>query len=61
MFCIVFRTGGTKNFKWHTSLGMSEVEANEAFLVVNKMGYTCYIADLKQVLAIGVPDTYSVE
>lgn len=39
---------------------MSEQEANEGFLAVNRMGYACYIADLKQVLAIGVPDTYSI-
>lgn len=57
-YCVVFRVGGTDNFKWHTSLGMSESDADQCLESVTRMGYTAYLKSTLDVLAFGLPKTF---
>ena len=57
-YCIVFRTGGTANYKWHRSLAMKQVECLDASLLVERMGYKAYMVNYNHSLAIGLPETY---
>jgi hypothetical protein len=59
LYCVVYRTGGTVNFKWHRSLALTKDEVQEAFEGVTLMGYVCHIEHFFASLAIGLPETYS--
>ena len=57
-YCIVYRTGGTENFKWLASLAMSKNEAIESLNDTRKMGYKCYMYKYSDYLAIGKPESF---
>lgn len=57
-FCVVYRVGGTANFQWRRSLGMSRAEAEQAKLNTERMGYKAMLVNYAQSLAIGLPETY---
>lgn len=58
LFCVVYRTGGTDNFKWVRTLAMSKNEANACKVSTEKMGYRAMVANYAQSIAIGLPETY---
>lgn len=58
LYCLVYRTGGTENFKWNRTLPMTKVEATEKKWELEKMGYKTLIVDYNQSLSIGLPEGY---
>jgi hypothetical protein len=59
LYCVVYRTGGTVNFKWHRTLAMTKDEVAEAHKSVEQMGYCCHIENFFASLAIGLPETFA--
>jgi hypothetical protein len=58
-YCIVFRTGGTLNFKWRRSLPMSYDEAIIALSAEKKAGrINSMICDYDKSVSIGLPETF---
>lgn len=56
---VVFRKGGTENFKWSRTLGLSSrVAAVTVAESLQRAGYACYVEDLGVSLAVGVPETF---
>jgi hypothetical protein len=58
-YCLVFRTGGTENFKWHRT--NEHYTLDEAILKnqeVQKMGYKSYVVKYQESKNIGLPETY---
>jgi len=60
LYCVVYRTGGTENFKWNHSSAMTKDEVIESLESTRKMGYKCFIQDYSRILAIGLPETFDV-
>lgn len=58
LYCVVFRTGGTENFRWHRSLPASHAAANTVYERTCHMGYRAYLVQYDMSLAIGLPDTF---
>lgn len=58
LYCIVYRTGGTDNFRWHRTLAMPYEEAKAALKSTARMGYRCHMAIFSYSIAIGLPETY---
>ncbi len=58
--CVVFRTGGPDNFKWHRSLAFySPDECHDVAVSVMKMGYPAMVVDYQHSISIGLPETFS--
>lgn len=57
---VVFRTGGTDNFRWHESLVMSEPEAQDTASRVRKMGYAAHVEPVGIHDTLGLPTTYNI-
>jgi hypothetical protein len=60
LFCVIYRTGGTRNFKWHRSLAMPRQEAEAAAESVRRMGYVAHIEHFNLSISVGLPETYEV-
>lgn len=58
LYCVVYRTGGTDNFKWHRSESSHHAGAVLMYHNCKKMGYKAHVVKYWQSLAIGLPDTY---
>lgn len=58
VFCVVYRTGGTANFKWVRTVGMSAIQAAELRGEVARMGYKAMVVNYAYSMAIGLPETY---
>lgn len=59
-WCVVYRIGGTDNYKWQRSLAFTDRTEVEAHLdEVQRMGYTAHIADYSQSISLGLPETYA--
>jgi len=56
--CIVWRRGGTENFEWVRSVAMDDAHAQQVARDLERMGYRAYIMDLRQSLAVGLPDSF---
>jgi hypothetical protein len=59
--CVVYRTGGTDNFKWHRTVAATKNGAMEMKSNVERMGYFAMITNYNQSLAIGLPEGYDVD
>lgn len=57
--CIIYRTGGTENFKWHRTIAMQTEEAWDALVAMIRMGYVGHVEDYFASLAVGLPETFS--
>jgi hypothetical protein len=56
---VIYRTGGTDNFKWNKASAVMQLhEAIAVKVKLNKMGYPAIIHRTKDLNAIGMPDTY---
>jgi len=58
LYCIVYRTGGTDNFKWHRSSAMTKAEAERAKRETERKGYKALITLYDRSINIGLPETY---
>jgi len=58
MYCLVYRTGGTDNFKWQYGACMEKSLAYEKKKEVERMGYKCLVYKYKDVVSIGLPETF---
>ena len=57
-FCVVYRTGGTANFSWTRSLGMSKADAVQTARDCERMGYKSMVVNYALSMAIGLPEGY---
>lgn len=57
--CLVYRTGGTENFKWHRTLAMTPEEAFENLDSLHRAGYVGHIENFFASISIGLPETFS--
>ena len=57
-FCVVYRVGGTDNFQWRRTLGMTKDEAVKAKADTERMGYRAMVVNYAESMAIGLPETY---
>jgi hypothetical protein len=56
---VVYRTGGTENFKWYPTVTfLSEAEAQSAKEGIEKGGRKAIIFDEQTILEQGLPTTY---
>ena len=56
---VIFRTGGTENFKWSRTLGLSSKEAAEQVAAeCRRAGYPAHVEDLLMSMSIGLPSTF---
>lgn len=55
---VVYRTGGTANFKWHRTLAMSQEIAIRTAADTVRMGYACFVDSYVSSKARGLPTTY---
>jgi hypothetical protein len=60
-FTVIYRTGGTENFKWNRvgERYTNRTSAKESADGLERMGYPALIHDTKLLDAIGLPSTYS--
>ena len=62
-FVVLFRTGGTENFRWKRTLAnhctnqSAEAEANR----IRRMGYKVLVCTLEEYNEIGIPHTYNAD
>jgi hypothetical protein len=59
IYCVVYRTGGTCNFKWHRIEGMTQEEARKAQEEIQRGGRVCHVETSQRSMAIGLPETYA--
>ena len=57
-FCVVYRTGGTENFRWHRTIPDTKEETQERLVGIRAMGYRAYTEIHRHSVAIGLPETY---
>ena len=58
-YCVIYRTGGTENFKWHRTVALQDFDdAVECMRNTAHMGYVCMIENYEKSLAIGLPETF---
>jgi hypothetical protein len=60
LYCVVYRRGGTENFTWHRTLGMTREEAKKACEDTARMGYKAFVANYRMSMIIGLPETYEI-
>jgi hypothetical protein len=59
MYCVIYRTGGTANFKWVRSLPFGTRErAESAANATQRAGYVAHVEVYKHSVSIGLPETY---
>lgn len=59
LFCVVYRTGGTANFRWHRTIAMTAREAADALASVTSGGFAAHVERYFASVAIGLPTTFS--
>lgn len=57
-YCVVYRTGGTLNFKWHRTCAFGLEKCEELLADTRRMGYKCMLVNYRQSLSLGLPETY---
>lgn len=61
-FVAVYRTGGTRNFKWVPTLPVAtREEANSLRDDIKRGGRPCYVYSLHQYKTIGGPESFDAE
>jgi hypothetical protein len=61
-YAVIYRTGGTENFRWHRVLDiLTREEAATKADELNRMGYPSLVHNADRLNAIGLPDTFSAE
>jgi hypothetical protein len=57
-FAVIYRTGGTENFKWVRVLDVfTREEAATKKAELERMGYPSLVHDAKKLESIGLPET----
>lgn len=58
-YAVMYRTGGTLNFKWNRLLGGRSLEmATKDKAELERGGYPTIIEDYKLSMSVGVPETF---
>ena len=57
-YCVVYRTGGTLNFKWHRTAATNFENAKQWVLDIERQGYKALMVDHALSVSIGLPETY---
>ena len=58
-YCVIYRTGGTENYKWQRSLAVEDrAKAQILQAVCEKAGYEAMIEDYQLSLSVGLPENY---
>lgn len=58
-YVVVYRTGGTVNFKWHHTIAYASLREAKATRDTNlTMGYPSYVVALDKVKEYGLPNTF---
>jgi hypothetical protein len=58
-FAVIYRTGGTENFRWNRVLNLfSREEASAQVAELELMGYPCLVHNAIKLDVIGLPETY---
>ena len=58
-YCIIWRSGGTENFTWHRSLGMTRRDADTALAAERLAGrLSSMVVAYELSLAVGLPETF---
>ena len=61
-FAVIYRTGGTDNFRWNRVLDtFTREEAANTASNLARMGYPALVHNADRLNAIGLPDTFSAE
>lgn len=58
LYCVIFRTGGTENFKWNRSSAMDKEAASNLCNDVKRMGYKAMTEKYESSMKIGLPESY---
>ncbi len=58
-YCVVYRTGGTENFRWNRTLPQSREDCYQTAENVKRQGYKAHVELYERSLAIGLPETFS--
>lgn len=60
IYCVVYRTGGTENFRWHRTLAtLNQQQAIQLRANLLRAGYKALAPqDYKRSMAVGLPETY---
>jgi hypothetical protein len=59
-FAVIYRTGGTANFRWNRVLDLfTREEAAAKVAELGRMGYPALVHDAKRLDAVGMPETFS--
>ena len=59
MYCIVYRTGGVKNFRWHRSVADTKDVIVKMLADVRRMGYRAHMVKYNSSMVIGLPESYA--
>lgn len=59
--CIIYRIGGTDNFRWHRSSSMTKEEAFAKRIEIEKMGYKAITENYQRSISIGLPEGYEYD
>jgi len=58
-YTVIYRTGGTENFKWHKCVPVgSHADAEEQKQEIERMGYKAIVHKTAEIESIGLPETY---
>jgi hypothetical protein len=57
-FVVVFRTGGSVNFRWHRTMPMSQAEAVQAAAEIRRGGRPAHPVRADWSASIGLPETF---
>ena len=59
-YIVIYRTGGTLNFKWHQTTPVSSyAEAAQRSAEIERMGYPTRIHEAQRLASIGMPETFT--
>ena len=58
MYCVVYRTGGVKNFRWHRSVAGTKEVIVKLLAGVRTQGYKAHMVKYNSSMVIGLPESY---
>lgn len=61
LYCVIYRTGGTVNFKWHRTLALTRGETMGVLHSIELLGYVCHLEEFFGSIAAGLPQVFDPE
>lgn len=59
--CVIYRTGGMVEFKWHRTDAMSHGKALEESHRLARLGHPTHVERYAQSVAVGLPESYEAK